>query len=224
MTPREWQRGSECPDADALGTPHSPEVQAHLAACPACRAESELLHSFEEARPGNAERADLDWMESRLRTLRPGLPPARRWWQWPPVSRVALAGLTLVAAVAIGLQWRNARVQPLDGPGNAPVLRSSGSLEWIGGPAGDLPRLPDRLEWTPVEGATYSVQLLEVDGTVVWESAPLREPRLTVPAEAGARTGPLRSFSFRVTARDETGRVVSESPRATFRIAPNARP
>jgi hypothetical protein len=137
---------------------------------------------------------------------------------------MALAGVTLLAAIALGLQWRAARVQPLDGPESAPVLRSSGGLEWVGAPAGDLPRLPARLEWSAVEGATYTVALLEVDGTALWESAPLRQPSLDVPAEAAARTGPLRSFAFRVTARDANGRVVAESARASFRIAPGAKP
>lgn len=231
MTPPELQRSKGCPDVDTLLSPPSSEVSAHLAQCPACRAELALRRSFEEALPNNAERADLDWMESRLRQIRPGLTPAKRWWHLPTVPRLALAATVALAVVTVAVQWNSRQVRPLDEPGSTgtagttgTVLRSSGGLDWVGVPAGELAQLPQRVEWTARPDASYVVELLEVDGAIAWKSAPTRETALSIPAEVQEIAGTRRTLAWRVKALDATGRVVAESERLTFRVSPTARP
>lgn len=223
MTLHERRRGAGCPETDALLGPLSADLKEHLAHCPYCRAELELRRSFEDPLPGNAERADLDWLEARMRETRPGLPPARKWWHLPLVPRFALASALAVTLLAVAVQWNSRQVSPLDETGTTgPVLRSAGQLEWIGAPAGELAQLPAKLEWTARPGASYVVELVEVDGAVAWKSDPLREPSLAIPAEVRGIAGSRRTLFWRVKAVDAAGRVVAESERLSFRVAPTA--
>jgi len=70
---KEMLRAGDCPGTDLLETYRTnPEtaasvVKSHLASCPACQAELELLVSFQMASETATESADVDWMRIRLR-------------------------------------------------------------------------------------------------------------------------------------------------------------
>lgn len=223
MPRHELTRGPECPPLETLLSAHDEQAKSHLAGCPACRAELELFRTFEQPDAGNAEQADLAWIAARLQEARPGLPPKRWWLRFIGAPRLALAAVSLLLLVAVAVQWNSRRVTPLDqGGAAADNLRSSGSLEWIEAPAGEIAagRIPRRLRWTTVPRASYYAELLEVDGTVAWKSGITTGDSLELPEEAVRLLEPRRRFALRVSALSPAGKVQAVTPDASFRILP----
>lgn len=219
-----------CPSLDVLsrledGSLAAAEAEAarqHVAGCAACQTEAAMLRSFLAAEAGPEEAADLRHVESRLRN-----PAAEQrvspWWQrflaLPPVPRWA-AGLAVLLLVAAGaLQLRQMQRPGLeDGEAAGRVVRSA-SLA-LNGPKGDIGWMPEEFSWNPAEGASiYQVQVLEVDGAVLWEGQ-ATSSGLAIPATLAEKILPKKTLLWQVTAVDPAGKVLAKSGLERFRLMP----
>lgn len=118
------------------------ETLDHVMACPACRAELDLLRSLEQA---GAE-------------TEPAAAPRRRWG-WT-------ASVALAAALLLGI----GAALKLSGRDDGGVVRGSGEAVTLVGPATEIePGAPVTFSWQPVPGAArYELELLDDKGSVVF--------------------------------------------------------
>ena len=177
--------GDGCLSIEQLGRLHdgllSPmearATNAHLAACPSCRVEREMLQEFQtvDVRAGEAEvvRAGRQRLRSRAPEIFGSAAIPQSGWSWlwnPAVFRPALAMAAVLLVSTTVYLWR----PPVSGlPANIDtahdVTRSLSVV--LLGPAGDVVEPPRRLEWQPVNGAVrYRVRVMEVDRHEVWAS------------------------------------------------------
>lgn len=213
--------GPDCLTPEQLSAPLDPNKARHVASCPRCRAEAELLGSFLEEEAGHGERADVDWLEGRLRALQPGLPPKRRWWEIGPGARVAYGAAAAVLLVTIGVQWQRQRLlNEAEAPGaGAGITRSAGRMEPPGEWTAGMSALPRRLDWKPVAGAaSYEIEFQEVDGTTVWKAA-APAPGWELPEELRGKLEPNRPFTLTIRARGgEPERELASTGAVRFRV------
>jgi hypothetical protein len=201
-------------------------VAEHVAGCLRCRTELALLEEFIEAAPRPDEEADVRWIAAQLeRDLAPGSTPvlepsrSRRRWRAPGARGLAGAALALAAALLLVVLHEQGTRPPVLSPDAAdgPEVFRSGSVASLT-PAGDLDRSPTELRWEPFPGAaSYSIVLMEVDRTPVWE-AEAREPGASLPPEVRARMVPGKPLLWQVVARDAAGAAIATSSVQRFRV------
>ena len=200
-------------------------AERHLAACAHCRNEAALLAQFHSSEPRPEERADLAWIEGRLRGERP-VPAPERWsfaaWlreafavrRWQTLSIAAACLLFLVAG---GFYLRNGREPAIPSLGGEPVWRSA-QLTAIA-PVGDLDTAPAELKWESVPGATrYTVRVLQVDRTEIWK-AESAVSSIELPNNVRQQMSPGRGFLWSVTAENGSAHTIAESALQTFHIS-----
>lgn len=114
----------------------------------------------------------------------------RAVWTWLPVAAAVV--------LAVGLGWR------LLGPGSAPPVYRGAESRTI---ASELPsgavlrRTEPVLRWTGLEGARYRVRVLTADLELLEEVDELREPRMTIGADALRRVAPGGRILWQVEGR-----------------------
>ena len=230
----------------ALTAEQRERLRAHLAGCPACRAESELAAAFDAGE--GAGGADLDWVVSRLREpgapagaaqappARPepagNRPPApvvrladRRWARRVPWTRLAAAAAVVLG---IGLAIQSLYVPAPPAPPIGGIVRG-GSIAQLA-PAGEVADLPAALRWEGVAGAaSYRVRLEAPTGAALWEAeVPGGVDGMTVDIDIpeATRANMLRAVTYRwtVEALDAAGGVLARSDATAFRARPQPEP
>jgi putative zinc finger protein len=206
-------------------------VEGHLSSCPRCQSELAMLRSFQTAEPVKEEGAAVGWIVARLQRQQEqfaGTAAAKTsreqpsWWSGllsfrPRIAILAGAGV-LIALVAVRMAQRPTREPDLraDAGRGGVVLRSQEIA--IVNPRGDMQAAPAELRWQPVAGAvSYSVQITEVDHTVVW-SGESKETNLAIPAEVRSRMVAQKPFLWQVTALNARGDKMAESQQERFRV------
>src|SRR5258708_27273980 len=142
--------------------------------------------------------------------------------------RTVTAGVlvaTAILLVALNFVRGNAGAPPLshDIGGAQPTFRSDAL--GVVGPAGDLTAVPTELRWETAPGAaSYSVRVMEVDRTEVWNTES-RQASVALPASVRARIVPGKPLLWQVVAKDESGKTVATSEIQRFRLRmPERRP
>lgn len=243
---RELFRNALGPGADCLpvekleilmdaGTkaPASADLAQHVQTCAHCRTELELLRSFHsaEARPDDeqAVRQVTERLRSRSQEIfaRPSATASAKtiWWKtWFSLGSYSTAKLAFAAVLGIlvvGLQLRHSGPPQL-----GPVVHTGEELLRsytiaILAPAGDLQKVPERVEWQPVAGAMkYEVRLLEVNRTEMWKMDTDRT-YFNLPSNVQARIVPGKTINVQVSAFDAAGRRLAESELVPFRLLQN---
>ena len=213
----------ECVPADKPAGEWTEAEQRHVAACARCQTEQELFRDFVDAPPHASDAGAVTWIASELRRRQRPEAPRSPWaqgWRWlsgPWRFGAALAGLAAVALVSWQLGNRNVAAPA----GGVEVFRG-GELV-AEGPRGDLEAAPVELRWSGAGAARYRIEILQVDGEVLWSGEGAASP-LPLPPEARAKAAPGKTLLWRVRALDRAGRVVAESPSTRFRVRPKSLP
>ena len=196
----------------------------HLNACAHCQAELAMLRSFESSIPSEHEGAAAAWIAARLqRQIKsaPAVSPARSrpWLPFPRfsyLSGTAAVAATLALVFSLYISDRPPRPSVDVSLSSTQTMRS-GSVR-LTSPAGDLDRPSENLRWEAYPGATtYLVEVMEVDGTVVWtrhssETLLASSPELRLKIDSG------KPLLWRVTALNDSGNAIASSDRARFRL------
>jgi len=203
-------------------------ARAHLAACPRCDAELELLTRFQEASPSTSESDDAAWVAARLKSrqkeiFRPESQARSSGWESLLAAfrmrgaAAALASLVVVAGVA--WLYRRPSAPELDpGAVAGPGVYRSDAIEVLG-PLGDAASAPSLFRWTPHPGAaSYEIRLLAVDKTELWKGSATAPP-LAVPDDARRAMSPSRTLFWEVRAFDGSGAVLAQSGLREFKVA-----
>lgn len=210
----------------------APDAKAarHLAECPHCQAELAMLKRFEAAEPMENEGAAVAWIVAQLQrnavSQAASSSSVRRVsiWQswftgafnWKPVA-VALA---MVFVFGAGYLLLNHSEQPSI---NVPQLGTSpfrsGTVK-LTGPTGDQPQAPTELKWEAFQGAgSYSVELMEVDGTVL-SKAQVTGTQMTLSPEQRKIMKPGKPIRWQITALDAAGNEITNSAsREEFKVS-----
>lgn len=237
---------AECLSIDELSrlAEGSPDGEAesrtssHLSNCSRCQTELAMLQEFEHATPRPEEAAEVAFvtgeLKRRFRSSRPvaeesgltrpaprrtGRLVARKSFAIRSISTAAMSLAAMLLLIAGALYLRSGK-EPLlvsDGSSGQTVLRSQAItlLE----PKGDLEQTPAELRWQPVSGAArYSLKLMEVDRTVLWESSS-EQSRLMLPQPVREKIVPGKTLLWEVTAIEAGGEPVATSPVERFRVA-----
>ncbi|MCU1329377.1 MAG: hypothetical protein JWN34_4747 [Bryobacterales bacterium] len=137
------------------------------------------------------------------------------WSLSPSLGGLALAAAAVVLAVGLASQWRDRGSDPVSETQGA-VLRSTTirvqtRLE-------NLTSAPAEIRWEPVDGAAvYEVSVAEVDRSEIFHKT-FTAPVLLVPADLARLLVPGKTLSFRVTARDASGKEVASSGPLSLRV------
>lgn len=179
-TLHEWVIGALLPS-------RSSEVELHVAGCPRCAAEVRLAGWYEETE----ESAELDVVAAALAgsdristgaasasTAVSPVATSPRWWARPWGSAALAVAATLL--VVVGLSLFRQQPPPVGELPAGDVVR--GAAPSIVEPRGALSRAPDSVRWQGDAAARYRVQLVAVDGTVLW-SADFEGERAELPEE-----------------------------------------
>ena len=222
----------DCPPLEDLERLLSEEVPAplkqHVAACPHCQTELEMLRSFTSNEVAEQDRAAVDSIVSRLRTGSPAASSVRRvverddaWWKrllavrWLTPATAAFALVLVVAGVT--LEFRRGRQPSLETAiGGTEVLRSSAIA--ILSPIGDVREKPAEIRWEAVPNAArYRVQIMEVDRTALWiKDTPA--PRIDIPPSVENLIVPAKTLLIQIAAFDAAGGKLGESETVRFRL------
>jgi hypothetical protein len=226
------------PDRDQLQpllgpTPECPPLQEllaagpaepHVATCPHCQAELALFAAF-DGPPAAAEKPSIAWMESRLNQVdwahagEHGVPaPAAPWWsRWLRPRVLAPASMALASVlVLIGVVQMNRRPQPVSDIAISESQPVRSQQVTVISPVGAQQHAPGRLEWKPVPGAAaYRVRLMEVDGTVLWQTQ-LDQTSTALPGGIVKQLVPGKRILWDVTAIDTKDNNISNSGIQTF--------
>jgi hypothetical protein len=128
--------------------------------------------------------------------------------------------MTLALSLSLYLSNRQERPSLRTDSFGSQQMRS-GDLR-LTAPSGELQRVPQEFRWEALPAAkSYSIQLLEVDGTILW-SGKSAENFLAVSPELQAMMRPGKALLWKVTALDASGTQIADSSRERFRIT--ARP
>jgi hypothetical protein len=224
------QLGRLC-DRDHAGSADARAAE-HVAGCLRCRTELALLKQFESLALRPEEQDDARWIVGRLtrdvaritagEALAPRKSPARAaGWRRFVTPRALGGGLAAAAAaVLVVLNVPGREVAPPALPPDATAGPSSFRSDGIAvkGPAGDVDAAPKEVRWEAASGAaSYSVQVMEVDHTPVW-NAESRDPRVALPASVRARVVPGKPFLWQVVAKDAGGQAIATSEMQRFRL------
>ena len=219
--------GENCLSLDALerlaeGVPSDPKSAQHAAGCPHCQAELAMLRSFESMLPSKNASEAVQWVAAHLDSEPDMLSSPVPTPFWHTLLRMPnLAGaatLMLVIGLGLSLYVSNRQGRPtLDvQPTDLQNMRSDDvQLE---SPSGELDRTPEDFRWYALPLAkSYSVQLLEVDGTVLWSKQSAGNV-LVVSPELKSKIRPGKQLLWKVTALDASGKPIAQSSQAGFRV------
>lgn len=193
----------------------------HLAGCPHCQAELAMLRSFEESLPGNADQAAVQGIADQLRRAQGARKAPARVGFWRPLLTVPhLAGVAALMLVGLGvsLYVSNRHERPsLRIPSSESQAMRSGDIH-LAGPSGDLDQPPESFHWDAFPLAkSYSVQILEVDGTELWHGETM-ENVLIADSVVKAKMHTGKTLLWKVTAVDSSGRPIAVSSPNKFRV------
>jgi hypothetical protein len=223
-----WRAGvsasDDCLSLDALqdivdGGSADLKVARHLSGCAHCQAELAMLRSFEQVLPAENDHA-VDWIAAQLQRAQ-GIPPVpvpfwRGWFKIPQLATAA--ALMMTVGLGLSLYISNRQERPvLHGSPAENLKMRSGDIR-LTGPSGELDRAPETFRWEALPLAkSYSIQLLEVDGSVLW-SGQSAENILIVNPELKTKMHPGKTLLWKVTALDATGKPIASSSPDRFRV------
>lgn len=228
----------ECLSTDELGklSPEQASAHRHVSGCARCQTELSLLRQFESDEPVPGEGAAVAWMSAQLErrlgeikrtsvASRPRVESVERSW----ISRLfAVPGLRIAAPVAAAaivaaaLLWLRSPKEPelQANLGSGSTVYRSTEVQTIA-PIGNLQKMPDTMQWKPVESAaSYKIAMSEVDQTEVW-TAQTSDTSLTIPRAVVAKIKVGKPFLWKVSALDAKGQVLASSQTQRFVIVPD---
>lgn len=197
------------------------QFSAHVQACPMCSHIAASYREFIEADVREEEKADLQWIESRLHKQA----PRRSWFGWlgpSPLPRWAFSIAAILLIVAGSLQLRRMAGPGLRHPSEpgAAVVRST--QVHLVAPIGDVETIPAAFQWEPVDKAeAYEVQITEVDGTPLWTGR-TNQTKLNSAPDIQPFMLPRKALLWRVKALNGSGGVLAESSPERFKVLPSA--
>jgi hypothetical protein len=200
------------------------EASQHMAGCPHCQAQLAMLKSFESSLPSENEGSAVAWIAAQLERNQTCASSAdAEVWKphWRNVLRVPyLAGAAALAlVVGLGISFYISGREHHSFPGNfqgTDTVRS-GSVR-LTVPSGDLDLAPDDFRWEAYPGAkNYLVEVLEVDGTVLW-SRQSPQDFLAASPELKRKMLPGKTLLWKVTAIDGSGRAIATSSQERFQV------
>ena len=218
LTPRALEQAlaEECSGVESF----SPR---HLDGCAHCQAELAMLRSFELAVPSEQEGSAASWIAARLQsraltTARASSStPGRRVLSFPRFSYLsggAAVAATLALAFSLYISDRPPRPFSDVTSSTAQTMRS-GRVR-LTTPAGDLGQAAPTFRWEAYPGAaSYFVEVLEVDGTVVWTGHSSHTFLASGPALT-KKVHPGKPLLWRVSALNESGASIASSDRESF--------
>lgn len=229
-----WQdavsAGKDClspEDLDALLRKNGTEEnRRHVTDCPHCQAELAMIASFESPESlkdiDASRRGDLAWIVSQLQAQPKTMtfPPQGRIAAWRSFLRLpyiaAAAAAVLVICLGISLYIFEHPQKPVL---TADVSRSQplrSLAVHLTAPSGSLDQPPKSFQWEKFSGArSYSVELMEVDGSVLWTGRSEQEI-LPISSDLKAKMRPGKPFTWRVAALDASGKAIGESDTEHF--------
>lgn len=193
----------------------------HMAGCPHCQAELAMLRSFEASVQRNGDQAAVQGIADHLRRSQGVHQTPAGVGFWRPILTVQhLAGVAALMLIGLGISLyvSNRQERPsLRIPSSESQAMRSGDIR-LAGPSGDLDQLPLSFHWDAFPLAkNYSVEILEVDGTVLWRGE-TTENVLIANSEIRAKMRPAKTLLWKVTALDSSGRPIAVSSLGTFRV------
>jgi hypothetical protein len=217
-------RGNDaCIPLERLDAPLTDRERQHVAGCARCQAELALWEELRDAAPPPGEEAAVQWIAGELRRRRAGRQPAGVPTRMLSMVRarptLALAASLVLVAGLMFAQWDR---EPAVSGRQSEANEYRGTRLDVVGPAGDLEKVPEYLEWVAFSGAErYDVTILEVDRTVVWRGVSTAT-RLVLPAVVAARLTPGKALQWEVRAVDRHGAAVASSAMQRFRLPPRS--
>ena len=204
------------------------EASQHLAGCPHCQAQLAMLKSFESL-PAENEGAAVAWIAAQLERKQACASSAAaelRIPLWRNVLRIpylaGAAALALVVGLGISFYISGREHHSFHGNFQGTDTMRSGSVR-LTAPSGDLDLVPDDFRWEPYPGAkTYLVEVMEVDGTVLW-SRQSPQDFLAASPELKRKMLPGKTLLWKVTAMDGSGGAIATSSQERFQVKITAR-
>jgi hypothetical protein len=211
------RRGPGCPPMEEL-LEGGKSAASHAETCPGCQAELTLYGSFETP-PSKDELEAVAFIEARLKPVaQPSLWSrlvGARSFSPSGLGGLVLAAAAVIFAVGVASQWRDRRSDTVSESQGA-VLRST-TIRVLT-PLENLTSAPAEIRWVPVDGAAlYEVSVAEVDRSVIFHKT-FTAPVLSVPADLATLLVPGKTLSFRVTARDASGKELASSGPLSLRV------
>ena len=204
----------------------------HVATCPRCQAELAMLRSFESASPLPDEGAAVAWISSqidqRLEAIKgkadafSAAASTASWFNRILNLRLLIPATALLAVVVAGLLFVGRPRQPelMADLGRSSIYRSQ-EIQVIG-PSGALLQAPATLRWKPYSGASaYKIEVTEVDGARVWNGT-TKADSLEIPQVVHSKMLPGKPLQWRVSAIDDSGKVLASSQIQRFTVSPAA--
>ncbi len=202
-------------------------INQHVAGCPHCQAELAMLRSFESSRPLTNDEKTVEWIVAHLQSAQDMRFSSVRSPLWRTLltmpNLAGAAALTLAISLGFSLYVSNRQARPVlqVGPSGIQNMRS-GDIR-LTAPSGELDRIPEDFHWDPLPLAkSYSVQLLEVDGTVLLSGKSANNVFRASP-ELESKIQPGKLLLWKVVALDGSGRPIAQSSQIGFRINPKKR-
>jgi hypothetical protein len=194
----------------------------HLAECPHCQSELAMLKSFESSVPSESEGAAVAWITAQLQRNQRGastrsearVPFWRTFFRVPYLAGALAAALVLGLGISFYVSDRGPH--PIKGDIGTGPFRS-GSVT-LAGPSGDVSQPPDAFRWQAYPGAaSYRVDVMEVDGTVLW-STQISANSVAATPELKSKMHPGKALQWKVTALDASGREIASSNQEKFQV------
>jgi hypothetical protein len=198
-----------------LAEAQAEDVRGHLEQCSFCSAEARLAGWFEQPAASPA----VDHLAARLvGAARTGdvvptgavavTATGRGSWRW------AVAGLATAAMAVLVIGVYSAAPPAVPELAGGRVLR--GGTVHVMEPHGDVSVVPEQVVWDGGMGDTYQVELLAVDGEILWSTTATNPA--PVPAAAQQQLERGVAYRVRVTPIDDEGEVLGQGTEADFRI------
>lgn len=185
------------PGPECIGVARLDDLDAaayiHIDSCARCQSELALFREIVREESSPEEVRAVEWIAGELQR-RNNVVSFR-----PKAGRVLYAAAAaLLMAIGAGT-WMQMREPSIDAPVGGPAVYRSARLDVIA-PVGDLAQPPNELRWNVVPQASqYRVRLMEVDGTVVWNSETVK-PAVALPPTVVAQFAPGKSLLWEVKA------------------------
>lgn len=197
-----------------LAAAQAEHVRTHVEQCSFCAAEARLAGWFEEPVTSPA----VDRLALRLADgagVRDAVPPgvemaARSWWS----TRWLSIGLAAAATVVLAIGVYSAIPPAVPELGSGQVLR--GGAVHVLEPQGAVLAVPGRVVWEGGTADLYQVELLAVDGEVLWSTTATTS--VLVPAIAQQQLERGVTYRVRVTPIDAAGLTLGQGTEVDFRV------
>jgi len=198
-----------------LGAPQAEQVHAHVEQCSFCSAEARLAGWFEEPAASPA----VDHLAARLAgasrardvVARGGASVAAAgWWS----RRWIAVGLATAATAVLVIGIYSAVPPAVPELAGGQVLR--GGTVHVLEPHGEVIEVPEQVVWEGGTADTYRVELLAVDGEVLWSTTANTPAPLPAAAQQQLERGV--TYRVRVTPIDDAGEALGQGTESDFRI------